>query len=353
MKYQKLPSRDDLEIQIPSNVRPAVSSVHVSAYSTRASVKFGLFCFVFISLYCLIYSPLSAWTTEPGIAPNLTWVLRQRESFLYILQPQNFTAILAPTESRCDPQRLVTIVVCSAAGNDVARRAIRESWATEYPDDSRVFFLVGKGAPNDTKLQEKLEMEAEHYDDLIQEDFFDSYNNLTLKSAFLLKWANYSGCAASSRYILKTDDDMYINVQNLVNVLRVKGKSRMLLGSLITKAKPVRDFKSKWYVPSYVFSEKMYPDYLSGTGYVMSTDIVSDLLRMTESTPFFHMEDIYVTGLLARRLGVRRLNHEGFKYFKRKNNVCVFRRLISAHMMAPWELRKMFADVHDKTKSCR
>lgn len=50
------------------------------------------------------------------------------------------------------------------------------------------------------------------------------------------------------------------------------------------------------YVPPYVFSEKMYPDYLSGTGYVMSTDIVSDLLRMTERTPFFHLEDIYVTG---------------------------------------------------------
>lgn len=104
------------------------------------------------------YSPLFAWTTEPGIAPNLTWVLHQRESFLFILQPTNYTAVLAPTESRCDPQRLLTIVVCSAAGNDVARQAIRETWATDYPNESRVFFLVGKGAPNDTKLQEKLEV---------------------------------------------------------------------------------------------------------------------------------------------------------------------------------------------------
>lgn len=50
------------------------------------------------------------------------------------------------------------------------------------------------------------------------------------------------------------------------------------------------------YVPSYIFGEKAYPNYLSGTGYVMSTDIIADLLRMAETTPFFHLEDIYITG---------------------------------------------------------
>ncbi|OQR68222.1 beta-1 [Tropilaelaps mercedesae] len=325
-----------------------------SVYSVKASLKFALFCLIFISIYCLIYSPLGAWTSEPGIAPNLTWVLRQRETFLSILQPTNLTALITPSETRCDQQRLLTIVVCSAVGNDEARKAIRETWATEAPRDSRVFFLVGRPLfSNDTQLQDKIEAEANRYDDLIQEDFLDTYNNLTLKSAFLLKWANSSGCSASSRFVLKTDDDMYVNVHNLVSLLKAKGRSRMLLGALIAKAIPLRDYKSKWYVPSYVFGEKAYPNYLSGTGYVMSTDVIADLLRMTEKTPFFHLEDIYITGLLARRLGVRRLNHEGFKFYKRKNSVCVFRRLITAHKMTPLELKLMFQGVHDRSKLCR
>ncbi|XP_022646830.1 beta-1,3-galactosyltransferase 5-like isoform X3 [Varroa destructor] len=304
MKYQRLPPSLNKEI-LPaaggqSNLRSPSGKAFVgvsSVYSIRASVRFALFCIIFITLYCLIYSPLGTWSNEPGVEPNLTWVLRQRETFLSILQPTNLTALITPSESRCDPQRLLTIIVCSAVVNSNARQAIRETWATEAPRDSRVFFLVGRPPhSNETQQQDKLEAEANHFDDLIQEDFLDTYNNLTLKSAFLLKWANSSGCAASSRFVLKTDDDMYINVHNLVSLLKARGRPRMLLGALISKATPLRDFKSKWYVPSYIFGEKAYPNYLSGTGYVMSTDIIADLLRMAETTPFFHLEDIYITG---------------------------------------------------------
>ncbi|XP_022646831.1 N-acetyllactosaminide beta-1,3-N-acetylglucosaminyltransferase 2-like isoform X4 [Varroa destructor] len=260
MKYQRLPPSLNKEI-LPaaggqSNLRSPSGKAFVgvsSVYSIRASVRFALFCIIFITLYCLIYSPLGTWSNEPGVEPNLTWVLRQRETFLSILQPTNLTALITPSESRCDPQRLLTIIVCSAVVNSNARQAIRETWATEAPRDSRVFFLVGRPPhSNETQQQDKLEAEANHFDDLIQEDFLDTYNNLTLKSAFLLKWANSSGCAASSRFVLKTDDDMYINVHNLVSLLKARGRPRMLLGALISKATPLRDFKSKW-------SDVVYP----------------------------------------------------------------------------------------------
>lgn len=50
----------------------------------------------------------------------------------------------------------------------------------------KVVFLIGKTENNET--QEKIIGEYQTYNDLIQEDFIDSYNNLTLKSVMMLKW---------------------------------------------------------------------------------------------------------------------------------------------------------------------
>lgn len=50
----------------------------------------------------------------------------------------------------------------------------------------QVVFLIGKTENNET--QEKIIGESQTYNDLIQEDFIDSYNNLTLKSVMMLKW---------------------------------------------------------------------------------------------------------------------------------------------------------------------
>lgn len=51
---------------------------------------------------------------------------------------------------------------------------------------ANVIFLVGQTENNET--QENITVESQTYDDLIQENFFDSYNNLTLKSIMMLKW---------------------------------------------------------------------------------------------------------------------------------------------------------------------
>lgn len=45
-----------------------------------------------------------------------------------------------------------------------------------------------------------------------------------------------------------------------------------------------------------MYSQKTYPNYLSGTGYVMSVDVVPRLYRAARKTPIFHLEDVYITG---------------------------------------------------------
>lgn len=50
------------------------------------------------------------------------------------------------------------------------------------------------------------------------------------------------------------------------------------------------------YSPSYMYNEETYPNYLSGTGYVMLMDVALRLYKISLKTPLFHLEDVYLTG---------------------------------------------------------
>ena len=62
-------------------------------------------------------------------------------------------------------------------------------------------------------------MEAEEHNDLVVEDFQESYKNLTVKTTYLLKWLNSSNCS-KARFIFKVDDDVHVNPANLWTTLQ-------------------------------------------------------------------------------------------------------------------------------------
>lgn len=85
------------------------------------------------------------------------------------------------------------------------------------------------------------------YDDIIQEGFIDSYNNLTIKSVMMLKWVHHH--CSSAQFLMKSDDDIYLNLPALVEDLNsITNKKNNLIGSLICKARPIQDSTNKWYV---------------------------------------------------------------------------------------------------------
>ncbi|KAG8227981.1 hypothetical protein J437_LFUL007532 [Ladona fulva] len=109
------------------------------------------------------------------------------------------------------------ILVTSAPPNTEARSAIRRTWANEsqLPLEAEVFFVLG--TTYDEKVMETVEKEAEKYNDIIMEDFIDSYDNLTYKTLFALKWATRNCFKAT--HLLKTDDDMLIIPENILRRL--------------------------------------------------------------------------------------------------------------------------------------
>lgn len=88
--------------------------------------------------------------------------------------------------------------------------------------------------------------ESMKYGDVIVENFIDMYYNLTLKSIMLLKWVKFN--CPTARYIMKVDDDVYLNVENVFKIVGSEESvaTNVLLGKLYTTERPDRRLDSKW-----------------------------------------------------------------------------------------------------------
>lgn len=101
-----------------------------------------------------------------------------------------------------------------------------------------------------------------------------------------------------------------------------------------------------------MFSGRTYPNYLSGTGYVMSLDVATKLYRAALETPLLHLEDVYITGVCAKHAKLRPVNHAGFSYLPRKIDACSLKDAITAHKVSALNMYKMWNKLHETNVSC-
>ena len=64
--------------------------------------------------------------------------------------------------------------------------------------------------------------------DILQWDFMDTYNNLTIKSILALKWA--STFCSNAKFVIKMDDDVFLNSVNLANFLESRSSQFEIAG---------------------------------------------------------------------------------------------------------------------------
>ena len=98
--------------------------------------------------------------------------------FKYILNPKTFV---------CGEDRganvTVLVYVHSTPENFKRRLSIRETWARRSMfKDLRVVFMLGR--THNKVAKKNLILEAQYYNDIVMEDFDDSYKNLTYKGNF-------------------------------------------------------------------------------------------------------------------------------------------------------------------------
>ncbi|KAI8497230.1 hypothetical protein Bbelb_251790 [Branchiostoma belcheri] len=204
------------------------------------------------------------------------------------------------------------IMVTSAPLNTVQRYAIRRTWGNETNADPgtviKTVFTVGK--PDNQRVQTRLERENMVYKDIIQEDFVDSYRNLTLKTVMCLKWA--SEFCPGAKFVMKADDDTFVNIYSLVRYLKhlpATNTRGLVTGYLYSGAKPVRNRASqrgkpnKWYLSKEEYSRETFPNYPCGFAYVMSGDVVRPLYEVSPTVKYLFLEDVFL-GLCLEKLGI-------------------------------------------------
>lgn len=108
------------------------------------------------------------------------------------------------------------VLVTSAPSHGKARDAIRLTWG-HYAARRDVALAFVLGAAPDAALRGAVEREDELYGDVVVGRFRDSYANLTLKTVSMLEWTD-TYCPRVRR-LLKTDDDMFINVPRLLRFI--------------------------------------------------------------------------------------------------------------------------------------
>jgi hypothetical protein len=88
------------------------------------------------------------------------------------------------------------VIVCVAPANLKGRVTIRETWGSVVKTNKEVKLIFMLGQTLNAQVQNQINNESSHFHDIVQEDFLDSYRNLSLKSAAMLKWS-YKYCPSA------------------------------------------------------------------------------------------------------------------------------------------------------------
>lgn len=236
----------------------------------------------------------------------------------------------------------LTIIAISKPSEFHVRRTIRRTWGSIATNDETIRFVFLMGQTNQKNIKHDIHAESRTYGDVIMGDFTDTYNNLTLKSIAMLKWA--ATLCGNAQYIVKVDTDVYLHVDNLLHLLKLQTPTWSIIGRKVPTAYPDRDEESKFYISYEQYPYSMYPSYITGPTYVISGDLLPSLEKMTYSKELLPFEDVYLTGFCGLSVKANLIMDRRFAKGRRFFTYCNFNEVINGHGYNPEELQQL----HDK-----
>eukprot|EP00079_Xenopus_tropicalis_P034408 XP_017948179.1 PREDICTED: beta-1,3-galactosyltransferase 2-like [Xenopus tropicalis] len=247
---------------------------------------------------------------------------------------------------RCRGETPFLVLLIPSMPQDVlVRDALRKTWANEslIPGISiKRIFLLGRSFVNDIEIS--VEQESSTFHDIVQQDFLDTYRNLTVKTLMGIEWVSRLCPRASYIFV---DADMFFNPWFLVRQILQPEKPLKLefFTGLAVSGVPYSNKDSKWYIPYEMYSKSYYPTYCSGTGYTFSRDLSPRIYKEAMGLTLFPFEDVFV-GICLERMGVQ-ISKPGGKWFSQERaeyNRCQFTKLVTDHHYSPDELLKLWPD---------
>ena len=213
----------------------------------------------------------------------------------------------------CEPNKLYSliIVVNSAGYNFNRRNHIRSTWGTLQPQASnetlKVIFMVARS--RNVTIDKLLMIESQKYQDILMGDFIDDYKNNTLKTIYSHYRINQ---ACKTNFLLKTDDDVYVNVIPLLENIKYINPKSILYAGLILPSKSDRavvrsescssSYICKWATERKVWPFEYHVKFARGLGVLLSKPALDLLVNNYKYIygPLVHTDDPYVAYVLKR-----------------------------------------------------
>lgn len=249
-------------------------------------------------------------------------------------------------EPRCKPGIELVIVVTSRPSSIYQRLAIRNSWGR--PDsvinqhlfkdkkfDFISIFAIGQ-TPNKI-TQNIIEKESQGFGDILQLFYIDSYENLTNKTLLTLEWLSYN---CEPKFVLKTDDDCFVNLLSLEPWLHTLKSDILYVGKRNVHMPVIRNPKHRNYVAVEDFSEKYYEPYCSGGGYMLSGKILKNVTGKAKFFKQIRNEDAFI-GIVMNFMNISPVHDKGFLPFVftekelRKRFACEWKSHFVMHDVKP------------------
>ncbi|KAH9359829.1 hypothetical protein HPB48_015713 [Haemaphysalis longicornis] len=168
----------------------------------------------------------------------------------------------------------------------------------------------------------------------------------------MLQWAN-TFCPRVN-FILKADDDAYLDLPALVSFLEAKRTSRdnhtqlngrFLLGKIIQGKVSDRERRSSNFTGASAFAPSNLPSYLSGAAYVVPRIVVRPMLDKAVDIPSLSFEDVFITGIVAAALKLKLIHSNCFDCCDELPDSCAYRGLLAATVSNPSSLRSVWKQV--------
>uniref|UniRef100_A0A0D9VHH4 Galectin domain-containing protein n=1 Tax=Leersia perrieri TaxID=77586 RepID=A0A0D9VHH4_9ORYZ len=201
-----------------------------------------------------------------------------------------------------------------------AYRAGLEPWFVtdvRVSGDFKLVSAIASGLPTSEDLENSYNLpmlksspitEGKDVDLLI--GIFSTANNFKRRMAIRRTWMQYDAVrggvvvvrffvgltsGVSAKYLMKTDDDAFVRVDEINSSVKQLNVSHGLLyGRINSDSGPHRNPESKWYISPEEWPEEKYPPWAHGPGYVVSQDIAKAIKGWYETShlKMFKLEDV-------------------------------------------------------------
>ncbi|KAE8023253.1 hypothetical protein FH972_008974 [Carpinus fangiana] len=239
------------------------------------------------------------------------------------------------------------IGVFSTANNFKRRMAVRRTWM-QYPavrsGTVAVRFFVG--LHKNQIVNEELWNEAQTYGDIQLMPFVDYYSLITWKTLAICIFGTE---VVSARFVMKTDDDAFVRVDEvLASLNRINVSHGLLFGLINSESRPHRNPESKWYISPEEWPEDRYPPWAHGPGYVVSYDIAKEIYRRYKdgNLKMFKLEDVAMGIWISDMKGNLKVRYEKEE---RIYNVGCKDGYVVAHYQGPREMLCLWQKLQEGT----